>query len=136
MLVFTLRRLGQSVLVVAVMATLVFLGVYLLGNPIGHKPTLAQVGYLPENHRFPRYLTGRQTLDFFGALSKAPGRVRKKRTEELLDLETRAEAEELPACLIEDAGRTVVPEGTITCLGLGPAEDYVLDAMTGDLKLL
>jgi peptide/nickel transport system permease protein len=34
MLVFTLRRLGQSLLVIAVMATLVFLGVYLLGNPI------------------------------------------------------------------------------------------------------
>jgi peptide/nickel transport system permease protein len=34
MLVLTLRRLGQSLLVIAVMATLVFLGVYLLGNPI------------------------------------------------------------------------------------------------------
>ena len=30
------------------------------GSPVGHKPTLARVGYLPENHRFPRYLTGRQ----------------------------------------------------------------------------
>ena len=36
-----------------------------LGSPIGHKPTLARVGYLPENHRFPKYLTGRQTLEFF-----------------------------------------------------------------------
>jgi len=34
MLAFILRRLGQSLLVIAVMATLVFLGVYLLGNPI------------------------------------------------------------------------------------------------------
>src|SRR5213078_2463380 len=25
----------------------------LLNNPIGHKPTLRKVGYLPENHRFP-----------------------------------------------------------------------------------
>src|SRR5687768_12949711 len=32
-----------------------------LGHRIGHKPTLSRVGYLPENHRFPRYLTGRQT---------------------------------------------------------------------------
>lgn len=56
----------------------------LLGQPIGHKPTLARVGYLPENHRFPRYLTGRQTLDFFGALSKTPRAARKKRTDELL----------------------------------------------------
>src|SRR5262249_25089230 len=56
----------------------------LLGDPIGHKPTLARVGYLPENHRFPRYLTGRQTLDFFGALSKTPRAVRRKRVDELL----------------------------------------------------
>src|SRR5258708_25729017 len=33
----------------------------LLGNPVGHKATLARVRYLPDNHRFPRYLTGRQT---------------------------------------------------------------------------
>jgi len=34
MLAYLLRRLGQSVLVIAVMATLVFVGVYALGNPI------------------------------------------------------------------------------------------------------
>jgi peptide/nickel transport system permease protein len=34
MLPFLFRRLGQGLLVVAVMATLVFLGVYALGNPI------------------------------------------------------------------------------------------------------
>jgi peptide/nickel transport system permease protein len=34
MLAFLFRRLGQGLLVVAVMATLVFIGVYALGNPI------------------------------------------------------------------------------------------------------
>src|SRR5438270_12026811 len=34
MLAFLFRRLGQSLLVVAAMATLVFVGVYALGNPI------------------------------------------------------------------------------------------------------
>jgi peptide/nickel transport system permease protein len=34
MLAFLFRRLGQSMLVMAVMATLVFVGVYALGNPI------------------------------------------------------------------------------------------------------
>src|SRR4051812_24438144 len=33
-----------------------------LGNVVGDKATLARTGYLPEHHRFPRYLTGRQTL--------------------------------------------------------------------------
>jgi len=42
----------------------------------------------------------------------------------------------LPACLVEDAGRTVVPAGTITCLGIGPANDEDVDQLTGELKLL
>src|SRR5687768_6375430 len=57
----------------------------LLGRPVGHKPTLARVGYLPENHRFPRYLTGRQVMEFFGALAKVDRPTRKRRAAELLD---------------------------------------------------
>src|SRR5688572_27201124 len=57
----------------------------LLGNPVGHKPTLARVGYLPENHRFPRYLTGRQVVEFFGALAKVDRPTRKRRAAELLE---------------------------------------------------
>src|SRR5271155_2083892 len=58
----------------------------ILGQPVGHKPTLARVGYLPENHRFPRYLSGRQTLEFFGGLCGVPRRVRRQRAAELLDV--------------------------------------------------
>ncbi len=47
-----------------------------------------------------------------------------------------AQAEGIPAILVEDAGRTVVPEGTLTCLGLGPAADDLIDRITGELKLL
>jgi ABC-2 type transport system ATP-binding protein len=57
----------------------------ILGQTVGHKPTLARVGYLPENHRFPRYLTGRQTLDLFGALAKVPRAARRARTDSLLE---------------------------------------------------
>jgi len=56
-----------------------------LGLPVGHKPTLARVGYLPEHHRFPDYLTGRQVIDFYGALAGTPRRERKARASELLD---------------------------------------------------
>ena len=54
----------------------------------------------------------------------------------LLALLDEALARGIPAELIEDAGRTVVPAGTVTCLGLGPAEDAELDRLTGALKLL
>ena len=58
----------------------------MLGHPVGHKATLGRVGYLPEHHRFPPWLTGRQAVNFAGAMCKMPSRERKRRTEELLEL--------------------------------------------------
>ena len=57
-----------------------------LGRPIGHKPTLAGVGYLPEHYCFGSYLTGRQTLDYFAALAKVDRRTRRRRSMEMLEL--------------------------------------------------
>ncbi|MEX2219227.1 MAG: ABC transporter ATP-binding protein [Phycisphaerales bacterium] len=58
----------------------------MLGRPVGHKETLGRVGYLPEHHRFPDYLTGAQVLDFYAALAKVPRPARRKRAGELLEL--------------------------------------------------
>src|SRR5438067_7814088 len=44
------------------------------------------IGYLPENHRFPTYMTGRGMLDFYSALSGMDGASRKRRITELLEL--------------------------------------------------
>ena len=55
---------------------------------------------------------------------------------ELLALHDRAVDARLPAELIRDAGRTVVVEGTATCVGIGPAEDAAVDSITGALKLV
>lgn len=57
-----------------------------LGMPVGHKPTLARVGYLPEHHRFPEYLTAEQILDHFGAMALVPRAERRKRIPALLEL--------------------------------------------------
>lgn len=57
----------------------------ILGRPIGHRGKLARIGYLPENHRFPGYLTGYQLLEYYAALAKVPGPTRRKRAKELLD---------------------------------------------------
>ena len=56
--------------------------------------------------------------------------------EELLRLHTLARQRHIPTCLINDAGRTVVPAGTVTCVGIGPASDNEIDKLTGELKLL
>jgi peptidyl-tRNA hydrolase len=55
---------------------------------------------------------------------------------DLLRLYELAQRQHLPALLVEDAGQTVVPAGTVTCLGLGPASETEIDQLTGDLKLL
>jgi|SRR5437867_6599365 len=54
----------------------------------------------------------------------------------LVQLETLGRAQQIPACLVHDAGRTVLPAGTITCLGLGPAAADALDPLTGALPLV
>ncbi len=56
----------------------------MLGQPIGHKPTLKQVGYLPEHARFPSYLSGRQVIEYVAGLSGAE--VSQQRIDELLAL--------------------------------------------------
>lgn len=58
----------------------------LLDEPVGSKRVLARVGYLPEHHRFPDYLTAAQVLDYFGALADVPRARRRERARELLQL--------------------------------------------------
>jgi ABC-2 type transport system ATP-binding protein len=58
----------------------------MLGRPVGHKATLGRVGYLPEHHRFPDYLTGAQVLDYCGGLADVPRALRRRRAGELLEL--------------------------------------------------
>ena len=55
---------------------------------------------------------------------------------ELLDLQKKARTLGLPCSLIRDAGRTQLRPGTITCLGIGPAEEGSIDRVTGRLKIL
>lgn len=57
----------------------------ILGRPIGNRRKLAVIGYLPENHRFPPYLTGRQLLNYYAALANVPRPQRRRRAEDLLD---------------------------------------------------
>ncbi len=58
----------------------------LLGDPVGRQSTLAKVGYLPENPKFPAHLTGRQALEWAGAMTGVSRAERKRRAGELLEL--------------------------------------------------
>lgn len=62
--------------------------------------------------------------------------VKVKNEKELLKFEEYAVDLGLPNALIIDKGLTEIPEGTITCLGIGPAPADKIDRLTGELKLL
>ncbi|VEL24690.1 unnamed protein product [Protopolystoma xenopodis] len=50
-------------------------------------------------------------------------------------LSTLATSKHLLNCIIHDAGRTQVPQGTATVLGIGPASTKDIDEVSGHLKL-
>jgi ABC-2 type transport system ATP-binding protein len=56
----------------------------LFGIPVGRPESRQRVGYLPEGHRFPGYLTARATLSVFGRMSGMKHADIRRRTEELL----------------------------------------------------
>ena len=62
--------------------------------------------------------------------------VKVKSEKELLELEEQAKELALPSALIVDRGLTQIPEGTVTCLGIGPAPAEKIDRLTGKLPLL
>jgi PTH2 family peptidyl-tRNA hydrolase len=55
---------------------------------------------------------------------------------DLGELEEAADRLGLPHALIVDRGLTQVPEGTITCVGIGPAPAEMVDKLTSKLPLL
>jgi len=55
---------------------------------------------------------------------------------ELMNLYKLAKKEKLPSEIISDAGLTQIEPGTVTALGIGPANDEKIDKITGKLKLL
>lgn len=48
----------------------------------------------------------------------------------------KAKNSRLPCFLVRDVGLTQLRKGTVTCLGIGPAEEKKIDKITGKLKLL
>ena len=57
----------------------------LLGKPVGDASARALCGYLPENHRYPSFLTAFETLIFFGELNGTPAKMLKDKAKRLLE---------------------------------------------------
>ncbi len=55
------------------------------GEPSSRRDSLRRVGYVHENQAFPRYLSARALLEFYGALSLLPETTVKERVPKLLE---------------------------------------------------
>jgi ABC-2 type transport system ATP-binding protein len=58
----------------------------ILGKEVSDYKIKSRIGYLPENHKYPPYLSGKQVLEFFGKLSGMQGFELNRRIDEMLDL--------------------------------------------------
>ncbi len=59
---------------------------FVLDHPLADYNIKNRIGYLPENHRYPNYLTGGEVLKFFGRLSGLDGLTLEKKIDELLEI--------------------------------------------------
>jgi len=57
-----------------------------LGRPADEVSKNERIGYLPEESFLYRFLNPEETLDFYGRLFDMPGRVRRQRSAELIDM--------------------------------------------------
>jgi ABC-2 type transport system ATP-binding protein len=56
----------------------------LFGQPAQRPAARERIGFLPENHRFPGFLTAEQTLHVYGRLANVPADARAERVSDLL----------------------------------------------------
>jgi ABC-2 type transport system ATP-binding protein len=59
---------------------------FVMGGSISNSKISSRVGYLPEDSYLYKYLTARETLDFYGRIFGLPNEVRKARIETLLEM--------------------------------------------------
>jgi len=56
--------------------------------------------------------------------------------DDLIQVQSDAEALRIPVVIVQDRGLTQIPSGTVTCVCIGPAPSYIIDKVTSELKLL
>ena len=96
----------------------------MLGMPAGSRSSRRHVGFLPENHRIPRHLTGNTALEYYGGLSYLSRREVKQKTPALLE-----------KVGLEDWGSTLVrnySKGMMQRLGLAQAMIHEPDLLILD----
>jgi ABC-2 type transport system ATP-binding protein len=107
--------------------------VFRLGKPIDDRSTLARIGYVHENHAFPRYLSAAALLEYYGALTFVPYETLRQRVPHLLERFGLADRADEPIARFS--------KGMVQRLGMAQAlinepELLVLDEPTEGLDLI
>ncbi|MHB8360253.1 MAG: peptidyl-tRNA hydrolase Pth2 [Thermoplasmataceae archaeon] len=102
---------------------------------IGKGKMAAQVAHAAVNLALHAEKKDKKVFRIWEALGAKKVVVRVSGVEELFQLKHKAEMKGLSTSIIMDAGLTQIPPGTITCLGIGPAESSEIDEITGNLPL-
>lgn len=98
--------------------------------------TAAQAAHAAVNCAFASKKKDPRTFDKWFAEGQKKVVLKVQDLKQLYEVKAMADASGLVNSLITDAGRTEIEPGTVTCLGIGPSTDSMLDKITGDLSML
>jgi len=102
---------------------------------MGKGKIAAQAGHAAVSAAQEAYVRRKQWWEAWLSEGQRKIAVKVPSEKELHDLEAAADKLGLPYALIVDRGLTQIPEGTVTCLGIGPAPNGLVDRLTGHLPL-
>ncbi|MFP3318085.1 MAG: peptidyl-tRNA hydrolase Pth2 [Thermoplasmata archaeon] len=94
-----------------------------------------QVAHASSTCAIHSYRNKREIFDEWWKEGQKKVVLRVKTIKDMMELKKKADEMGIFAVLIQDAGLTEVPPGTITVLGIGPEKEMLIDKITGSLPL-
>lgn len=98
--------------------------------------TAAQVAHAAVNCAFASKKKDPSVFDKWHSEGQRKVVVKVTDLKQLFEIKAMADAQGLVNSVITDAGRTEIPAGSVTCLGIGPAKGSDVDRVTGELTML
>ena len=98
--------------------------------------TAAQVAHAAVNCAFASKKKDTKTFDRWYDEGQRKVVVKVADLPSLFEVKMTADALNITNSIIADAGRTEIPAGTITCIGIGPGKASDIDRVTGELTML
>jgi len=95
----------------------------------------AQAAHAAVNCAFASKKKDPDTFEKWASFGQTKIVLKVKDENELFEIKMTADALGVINSVVADAGRTEIPPGTMTCIGIGPDVDSKVDKITGELKM-